>query len=204
MKISEIREKLSGRAPGIIGLGKVNAVLIPLVEKEGKLFLLFEKRASEIPQGGEVCFPGGRVNKGEKPQRAILREVEEELGLAPHQVTLFGEFDLLHNYTDVTIHTFVGQIANIDVENMVPQENEVAEIFLIPIDFLLENNPFIYEYSVVADIKDDFPYHLVDSEHKYTWLKGSCNVPIWNYEGYCLWGITARIVRHFLEIFFSE
>lgn len=124
--------------------------------------------------------------------------------MPPHQVALFGEFDLLHNYTDVTIHTFVGQIANVDVENMLPQESEVAEVFLIPIDFLLENNPFIYEYSVVADIKDDFPYHLVDSAHKYTWLKGSCNVPIWNYEGYCLWGITARIVRHFLEVFFSE
>ena len=204
MKISEIRNQLSTRMPSIIGLGKTNVVLIPLVEKDDRLYLLFEKRASSIPQGGEVCFPGGRINKDEKPQRAVLREVEEELGLPPHQVTLFGEFDLLHNYTDVTIHTFVGQIANIDVENMTLQESEVAEIFLIPIDFLLENNPFVYEYSVVADIKDDFPYHLVDSPHKYTWLKGSYNVPIWNYEGYCLWGITARIVRHFLDVFFNE
>ena len=204
MKISGIKDKLSTRKPGIIGLGKVNVVLIPLVEKDDKLFLLFEKRASSIPQGGEVCFPGGRVNENEKPQRAVLREVEEELGLPPHQVTLFGEFDLLHNYTDVTIHTFIGQISNIDVENMTLQEDEVAETFLIPVDYLLENNPFVYEYNVVADIKDDFPYHLVDSDHKYTWRKGSCNVPIWNYEGYCLWGITARIVRHFLEVFFSE
>lgn len=41
MKVSEIREKLIDRRPSIIGLGKVNAVLIPLVEKEDKLFLLF-------------------------------------------------------------------------------------------------------------------------------------------------------------------
>lgn len=204
MKAWEIKDKLSMRKPGIIGLGKVNAVLIPLVEKDDQLFLLFEKRASTIPQGGEVCFPGGRVHQGEKPQRAILREVEEELGLPQHRVTLFGEFDLLHNYTDVTIHTFIGQIANIDVESIIIQESEVAEVFLIPVDFLLENNPYVYEYNVVADIKDDFPYHLVDSEHKYNWTKGTCNVPIWNYEGYCLWGITARIVRHFLETFFAD
>ncbi len=204
MKALEIRDKISFRKPGIIGVEKANAVLIPIVEKNDELYLLFEKRADGIPQGGEICFPGGRIEPDEKPEQTILREVEEELGLPPDSVTVFGEFDILHNYTGVTVHTFVGQIASSDVDKIKIQESEVAEVFMIPINFLLENDPYVYEYKVVADIGEDFPYEMVDSPHKRNWYKGKCNVPIWNYEGYCLWGLTARIVRHFLKVFFVE
>ena len=30
-------------------------------------------------------------------------------------------------------------------------------------------------------------------------LWGTCTVPIWHYEGYCLWGMTARIVVQLLK-----
>ena len=58
-------------APGAI----TAAVMIPLVESEGKLHILFELRNSKIQQGGEVCFPGGRVEPGEhrKKQRCGKR-----------------------------------------------------------------------------------------------------------------------------------
>ena len=204
MKTWEIKDKLSIRKPGIIEVEEASAVLIPLVEKNGELCLLFEKRADQIRQGGEICFPGGRMDKGESSERTVLREVEEELGLKPHLVTILGEFDTLHNYTGVTIHTVIGQIANSDVENIILQESEVAQTFLLPISFLLENEPYIHEFKVVADIGEDFPYDMVDSAHKYNWYKGKSTIPIWNYEGYCLWGLTARIVRHFLKSFFYE
>ncbi len=204
MKVLELKEKLEGRKPGIIEVDRASAVMIPLVEKEEGLFLLFEKRANGIRQGGEVCFPGGRIDPGEKPEQAALREMEEELGLPAHRVTLLGQFDTLHNYTGVTIHTFVGQIEQSDLEHIVIQENEVEQIFLVPLQFFLDNKPYVYDFQVLADIKEDFPYDMVDSPHKYDWIKGRCNVPIWNYGEFSIWGLTARIVVHFLKTFYES
>lgn len=56
MKVSEIREKLIDRRPSIIGLGKVNAVLIPLVEKEDKLFLLLKKERVQFHKEERFAF----------------------------------------------------------------------------------------------------------------------------------------------------
>lgn len=204
MKVLELKEKLEGRKPGIIEVDRASAVMIPLVEKEEGLFLLFEKRANGIRQGGEVCFPGGRIDPGEKPEQAALREMEEELGLPAHRVTFLGQFDTLHNYTGVTIHTFVGQIEQSDLEHIVIQENEVEQIFLVPLQFFLDNKPYVYDFQVLADIKEDFPYDMVDSPHKYDWIKGRCNVPIWNYGEFSIWGLTARIVVHFLKTFYES
>lgn len=204
MKVLELKEKLEGRKPGIIEVDRASAVMIPLVEKEEGLFLLFEKRANGIRQGGEVCFPGGRIDPGEKPEQAALREMEEELGLPPNRVTLLGQFDTLHNYTGVTIHTFVGQIEQSDLEHIVIQESEVEQIFLVPLQFFLDNKPYVYDFQVLADIKEDFPYDMVDSPHKYDWIKGRCNVPIWNYGEFSIWGLTARIVVHFLKTFYES
>lgn len=204
MNAWEIKEKLDGRKPGIIEVEQASAVMIPLVEKEDGLYLLFEKRANGIRQGGEVCFPGGRIDPGEKPERTVLREMEEELGLPPHRVTLLGQFDTLHNYTGVTIHTFIGQIAHSDLPNIEIQEDEVEQVFLVPVRFFLDNSPYIYDFNVLADIKDDFPYHMVDSPHKYEWIKGRSNVPIWTYGEFSIWGLTARIVVHFLKTFYKQ
>jgi mutator protein MutT len=201
MKAWEIKKKLEDHKPGIIEVDRASAVMIPLVETEDGLSLLFEKRANGIRQGGEVCFPGGRIDPGEKPEQTALREMEEELGLPPHRVALLGQFDTLHNYTGVTIHTFVGQIAQEDLSGIVLQESEVAQVFLVPLKFFLDHKPYIYDFQVLADIKEDFPYHMVDSPHKYDWIKGRCNVPIWNYGEHSIWGLTARIVVHFLKTF---
>ena len=55
------------------------AVLIPLVEKEGQLHVLFELRSANVAQGGEVSFPGGHLEPGEDAAQAVVREACEEL-----------------------------------------------------------------------------------------------------------------------------
>ena len=67
------------------------SVLIPLVWKDGEPHLLFEVRAYDLKvQPGEVCFPGGRIEEGETPQDAVLREVSEELFVRKEQVRILG------------------------------------------------------------------------------------------------------------------
>lgn len=202
MNLNNIREALRERTPGIIEVERASSVLIPLVEKTDGLYMLFEKRANGIRQGGEVCFPGGRIDRGETPAQTALRETEEELGLPQSCIELLGAFDTLHNYTDVTIHTYIGRIEESALSQLNIQEDEVEQVFLVPVRFFMENPPYVYRFDVVPDIREDFPYDMVvDAPQKYDWLKGKCNVPIWNYEGFTIWGLTARMIVWFLKVF---
>ena len=71
--------------PGILGKDAFfnSAVLIPFVTINNELSLLFEKRAANIRQGGEICFPGGEFDASEDDsfEQTAIRETEEETGI---------------------------------------------------------------------------------------------------------------------------
>lgn len=71
MTIEEMKAHFASRELGIQGATGEYAILVPLVQWEGKRCLLFETRAETLVghQPGEVCFPGGRREKGERPRR---------------------------------------------------------------------------------------------------------------------------------------
>ena len=83
MTIHRLKDYFSRRELGLQGTVGEYAVLVPLVEKEGRLWLLFETRASTLVghQPNEVCFPGGRREPGERPADTALRETWEEIGI---------------------------------------------------------------------------------------------------------------------------
>ena len=83
MTIAAMKDYFSHRELGIQGAVGEYAILVPLAQREGKLCLLFETRAETLVghQPGEVCFPGGRREAGEKPVDTALRETWEETGL---------------------------------------------------------------------------------------------------------------------------
>ncbi len=197
--LSSLRKKMKGYEPSIMEIKRHSALLIPFTEQEGELCLLFELRSGNVSQPGEVCFPGGGMEEGENPVQAALREAEEELGLASEDIELLGQFDSLVLYTNMALHCSIAFVRPEALERMRPCEREVAGWFTLPVSWLMENSPYIYEYKVNPLIGDDFPYEAVQSPDKYNWKQGSCTVPIWNYKGYCLWGITARIVLRLLE-----
>nr|MCR4805887.1 CoA pyrophosphatase [Clostridia bacterium] len=97
------------------------------------------------------------------------------------------------------IHTVFGQIREEALSRIQASKAEVAEWFTIPVDWLAQNEPFVYEYRVLPEIRSDFPYDAVQSPDKYNWRAGTCTVPIWHYEGHCLWGMTARMVVAILK-----
>ena len=91
--IEELRSKLDGRPVGVVGKRKEFAVLIPLIEEDGEVKLLFEVRSKDIRQPGDVCFPGGKIEEGESETEAALREMAEETGVGPEYVEVLGRFD---------------------------------------------------------------------------------------------------------------
>ena len=80
-ELENLSRRFGGHVPGLLGARAGYAVLCPLVERPEGVHLLFEVRSRTVSQGGEVCFPGGRMEPGEMPQSCALRETWEETGL---------------------------------------------------------------------------------------------------------------------------
>ena len=101
MTVSEIRSRLSRRTPDVLDTKHRSAVLVPLVEQDGRLFLLYEQRAATLRrQPNEVCFPGGRLDGEESPLDCALRETWEELHIPADQVEILEPQSLRNTVAD--------------------------------------------------------------------------------------------------------
>lgn len=196
MELDKIKEKMAGRMPGIIDGTKEFAVLIPLVEKEGRLHLLFEKRAEGIKQPGDVCFPGGKIEEGETIVGCALRETAEEIGIT--DIEVIGQFDSILEVGRITMHTVLGIINENDLRKAVVNKEEVAEIFTVPLEFFDEAQPILYTGKMVQDVTG-FPYEQTGIRSDYKWRVGKQDIYIYHYEKWIIWGLTARITRWFVE-----
>ena len=112
-------------------------VLIPLIHDRGSWSLLFSRRSLNLAaHSGQIAFPGGAAEAGESLDAAAVREAHEEVGIAPGAVELIGRLDDLITNSGFLVAPFVGIIsARIDY---VLQESEVAEVFEVPVEALLD------------------------------------------------------------------
>lgn len=114
------------------------AVLVPLVERDTGLHLLFTERAAALRHhAGQISFPGGRIETADRdPLNAALREAEEEIGLAPDRVAVAGYLPTqLTVVSGFAITPVVGLIGG-DFRPR-PDPVEVAAVFEVALDALL-------------------------------------------------------------------
>ena len=197
MNLEEIKTKLKNRKVGVIGDRKEFAILIPLVETNEGLSLLYEVRGKTIKQPGDVCFPGGKIEKGEDVFSAALRETEEELGIKSSDIEILGRFDSLLEVNRLRLHTVVGLVNNEAVSN-IKLNYEVSEYFTVPIKFLEENKPDYFKQEIIQDITG-FPFDNHGIDPNYKWRKAFQDTFFWHYEGHCIWGITSAITEWFIN-----
>ena len=134
----EIRDRLqTGRRPA--------AVLVPVLGAEqGALRLLLTQRTDHLrDHAGQISFPGGGLKSGETSLEAALREAEEEVGLARSAVEIFGEMPRYHTGTGFNVSPMVAFVAA--GAPLAPDPGEVAEIFEVPLDFLVDPRNFRQE-----------------------------------------------------------
>ncbi|MCF4165018.1 CoA pyrophosphatase [Zavarzinia compransoris] len=114
------------------------AVLVPLVEREPGLTVLLTRRTEHLKNhAGQVSFPGGRIEPEDRdPVHAALREAEEEIGLDPGLVSIGGYLDSYETSTGFHVTPVVGFLT--PGFELKPDPNEVAEIFEVPLDFLMD------------------------------------------------------------------
>jgi 8-oxo-dGTP pyrophosphatase MutT (NUDIX family) len=154
--------------------GTAAAVLVPIIMTEEPSILLTRRADHLRSHGGQVSFPGGRIDpEDESPEAAALREAWEEVALDPRAVELVGRLPLHETGTGFLVTPVVGLVAP-DVALM-PAAAEVAAIFTLPLARLLD------------------PGQPTRNRIK---LKGGDwrDVWVWPHDDHHIWGATAAIL----------
>ncbi|MCL2293941.1 MAG: CoA pyrophosphatase [Spirochaetes bacterium] len=194
--------------PILIGRDKnlKSAVFVPFVNIDGIEYVLFEKRAPDIRQGGEICFPGGMLEEDEAPKITALRETVEELGIPEEKIEIQNHFGYLVANMGATLDVFIGTIKIDCFSQLTPDKKEVEEICPVPFSFFVNTKPdtYLLEAEIKSRYSDDsgnekvfFPAKELGLPEKYhfSWPPKKVTTYVYNYEGVIIWGLTAEIIR---------
>ena len=169
------------------------AVLVPIVTTEDGEALLMEVRSEKVRQPGEICFPGGRIEPGETPAETAVRETCEELGLCPDVITVEGEPGLEMMSDGRKIWTIRARLGISDLGDIKLSEDEVSEVFLLPVEWLRDTPPRSFDLGRLSD--EELPEKLAEYLTHYSGYRIAGKTDYWEYDGHGIWGLTARIIR---------
>jgi 8-oxo-dGTP pyrophosphatase MutT (NUDIX family) len=154
------------------------AVLLPIVARVVPT-VLFTRRTAHLSQhAGQVSFPGGRVDDSDlSPLETALRETQEETGITSDFVSVAGFMEGYETGTGFAILPVVGVLH--EGFSLMPEPSEVAEIFEVPLAFLLDPR---------------------NCERKSgEWQGHTRHYYAFNYGGHDIWGATAAILVNFAQ-----
>lgn len=201
MFLEKLKEQLNQSQPLFIGEETAfrSAVLIPFVQVDGEWHVLFEVRSFTLrKQPGDISFPGGQIDSTDStPLEAALRETHEELGVDPKSIDIVGALSPYIASPSFVIYPFV---ATIDINQINYNTDEVEEVLTVPLKWLLNYEPYMHLVSVQPVPSADFPFEKIANGIQYQWRVRSMEEWFFDYEKYTIWGLTARILKHFIEI----
>jgi 8-oxo-dGTP pyrophosphatase MutT (NUDIX family) len=159
------------------GFTREAAVLIPVLHLEDECHFLLTRRTEEVQtHKGQISFPGG-MREGKEPLiKTALRETFEEVGIEEDRIEILGRF---HDY--VSIHGFrVTPFAGFIHEpfTIKPQVTEVAEVLKVPFPIFHDPAKLRIEKSII---------------------RNEANVYFYSYGSHQIWGLTARIIKEFMD-----
>jgi len=124
---------------------KPAAVLMAITQTDTGARVILTERASTLKHHpGQIAFPGGKVDATDSgAAAAALREADEEIGLAPGNVEILGCLAPHETVTGYAVSPFVGRVRA--PFTPVSELGEVAEVFSVPLSFLMEPANFRIE-----------------------------------------------------------
>lgn len=187
------------------------SILVPLCEIDGTIYVIFEKRATNIKQGDEICFPGGKFEITDSDfSYTALRETSEELGIDISRIHIINELDTLISPFSSIIYSFLGFIETSNFLDFNINSDEVQKLLFIPLDWFISQKPEVYKiyqeshphtFDKFGNKINTFPAKLFGLPDKYhtSWSNGSRDIFLYRYENEIIWGFTALILKDFIE-----
>jgi 8-oxo-dGTP pyrophosphatase MutT (NUDIX family) len=161
------------------GFSREAAVLLLVFEREGQPHFLLTRRTQDVrTHKGQISFPGGMRLDGESLDRTALRETFEEVGINDRQIELLGRFHDYVSSSEYLVVPFVGFIK--EAFTTEPQAREVAEILQVPFQVFTDPVRMRVERMMRSGkMLDVYFYSFAPHE---------------------IWGLTARIIKDFLDV----
>lgn len=201
MDIERIKQIINNKKPNILDTLYESSVIVPIIKVNEEYHILFQVRSFSLNrQPGEICFPGGKLEKDENPFSCAIRETSEELNIPEDKIEIIGELDRLVTPFNMVIYSFCGILTDVELDSIEFNKSEVSSIFSVPIKELLNQNPKVSNMIINTEPIENFPFHLVQNGKAYDWKPGKYPVYFYEYKDYIIWGITAKILKSFLDI----
>jgi 8-oxo-dGTP pyrophosphatase MutT (NUDIX family) len=160
------------------------AVLVPVVSRHADLTVLLTRRTAHLhDHAGQISFPGGRAEPHDPDAAATaLRETEEETGIGADRIEILGALPEYVTVTGYRVTPVVGLVrAPFELR---PDDFEVAEVFEVPLPFLL--NPANHQRNAVVAQGHRRHYYAMP------------------YRGYYIWGATAGMLMNLHAYLMAE
>ena len=146
------------------------SVLMPLIARDDWQVLLTQRPDTMPNHPGQISFPGGKVETGERARDAALRETREEVGIPADNITLIGRLPSFDAVSQYRVTPFVG-IVNPETD-IIPDPREVAEAFEVPLSFVMNPDNHVAR-DITFDGREhrmwDMPYTGADGVYRYIW-----------------------------------
>lgn len=170
------------------------AVLIPIVMRPTPTVLLTQRTKNLTQHAGQIAFPGGKTEASDaSPIATALRETQEEIGLESSYIEVLGRLAI---YATGTMFRITPVVALVQPDfTLAPNQNEVAEVFEVPLAFLM--NPanhylqkIVWEGQERSWLAMPYPTAIEEAHHsaQKTWF---------------IWGATAAML-HDLYCFLAQ
>ena len=185
LQADTIKTVLAGHQRLVMPPGPVPAaVLLPLFQKNGSWHILFTKRTAHLHHHkGEISFPGGVCQAEDPtPRETALRETWEEVGIPPDEVDVLGVLDDAYSIHNYLVTPYVGIFPGNCT--LVPSTAEIDRVIEIPVECLCGPEVFRCENR--------------------SWQGRTEPVYFCSYKGEVVWGLTAAILKQFLELIFPK
>ena len=157
--------------------------------------LVLTRRAGSLrSHAGQWALPGGRIDDGETPEQAALRELHEEVGLQLGTDSLIGRLDdfvTRSGYVITPVLVWAGA-----ARDMAPNPHEVQSIHRIPVtEFLRADAPML-------ETRDDSEHPVLRMPVGDSWIAAPTAAVLYQFRELCLWGRPTR-VAHFEQPHFA-
>lgn len=170
------------------------AVLVPLVLHEDGPSVLLTQRTAHLPtHAGQIAFPGGKVDAGDRSvSAAALREAHEEVGLHPRHVEVIGQLPVYVTGSGFHVTPVVALVE--PPFSIAPNPGEVDAVFEVPLAFLMDpanhrRHAFEWQGS-----------HRQWFSMPYLEMRPGVADPVERF----IWGATAGMLRNFYRFLLAE